>query len=60
LCRLYGYSAATAGRVCGSLLEIRHGLSDWEADFVEDCSKWMGDFTDRQIEKILEIYDREG
>jgi hypothetical protein len=34
------------------LLEIRHGLSDWEADFVEDCSKWMGDFT--------EIYDREG
>jgi hypothetical protein len=41
-----------------ALLEISHGLSDWEVDFVEDCSKWMGDFTDRQIEKILEIYDR--
>jgi hypothetical protein len=41
-----------------ALLEISHGLSDWEVDFVEDCSKWMGDFTDRQIDKILEIYDR--
>ncbi len=42
-----------------ALLEIKSGLTDWEADFVEDCAGWVGEFTDRQIDKILEIYDRE-
>lgn len=41
-----------------ALLEISHGLSDWECDFVDNLADWKSDFTEPQIDKILEIYDR--
>ena len=40
-----------------SLLQIDHGLSEWEVEFIESCSKRRDKLSDKQINKIAEMYD---
>jgi hypothetical protein len=49
-------------KVClQALLDLEAGLSEWEVSFVEDMSLWEKinhTFTPNQINKIIEIYDK--
>lgn len=48
----------TEARKClESLLQIESGLSDWEVEFIESCSKRRDYLSDKQIDKIAEMYD---
>jgi hypothetical protein len=40
------------------LLELEDGLTDWEVNFIDDMSRWEGDFTEKQIAMIYKIYER--
>ena len=41
-----------------ALMAIDDGLTYWETSFIDDVSKQDGDFTDKQKQKIIEVYDR--
>lgn len=40
------------------LCELDEGLSPWEVTFIDDMSKWKGDYTSRQAEKIEDVYQK--
>ena len=40
------------------LLELESGLTDWEADFIENLSHWEGDFTDRQAAALEKTWNK--
>jgi hypothetical protein len=41
-----------------NLLADEAGLTNWEINFIDDTSKWQGDFTQAQIDMIYKIYDK--
>lgn len=40
------------------LLELKEGLTEWEADFIASLKGWAGAFTEKQAETLQKIYDR--
>ncbi len=40
------------------LLQVRSGLTGWEAEFIEKMNAWEGAFTAGQAAKLEEIWDK--
>ena len=40
------------------LLDLDSGLTEWEVEFIENMSKWKGDFSPKQIAMIYKIYEK--
>ena len=41
-----------------ALCDVEDGLSDWAVEFIDSMSKWDGEYTERQVAKIEELYGR--
>jgi len=41
-----------------ALLDVQEGLTDWEVDFVCDCSRRSLSYTEKQLNCIFKIYDK--
>ena len=47
--------------IVGELLDMDSGLTDWEIDFLDDIStNWNSNFTEGQVDKIRDIYEKQG
>jgi len=44
--------------ILDELLEVEHGLTEWEVDFIEALSKWEACFTMKQAGTLRSIYKR--
>lgn len=40
------------------LLEVEHGLTDWEIEFLENLNQWKGNLTVNQADRLEKIYKK--
>lgn len=40
------------------LLELDHGLTDWEIGFLDNLNNWQGNYTWKQVGTLERIYQR--
>lgn len=40
------------------LCDVESGLSHWEVEFVDDVADWTGNFSDKQKQKIKDLWEK--
>ena len=40
------------------LLDLDHGLSNWEMEFIQNLSEWDGCFTEPQVDTLRKLHER--
>jgi hypothetical protein len=51
-------SQPEAREMVQKLCQLEEGLNDWELPFIENVSKWEGNYTSAQLSSIAKIAER--